>query len=223
MGNIQIQCLQLPLNTIRIIGSSGTLFERKPIKLFIIPSDFVDTLTIDLAIISSSKMAHPNGSYTQVQDMTEQQNLIDRLFWTLNNQLSSHNLARDGVYQANYHVTIHLDTQHGPGLERLVVSWNCDYCQALYHHARYLNAWHNQLYARIRLIDPLGNLPRENRTDLINRLRPPFPPVPLEVLTEAFRTSARNERSPEPENPANAQEPGEEVNGDAYMDIWQPP
>jgi hypothetical protein len=43
-------------------------------------------------------MAHPNDSYTQVQDMTEQQNLIDRLFWTLNSQLSSHNLARDGVY-----------------------------------------------------------------------------------------------------------------------------
>jgi hypothetical protein len=38
-------------------------------------------------------MAHLNGSYTQVQNMTEQQNLLDHLFWTLNNQLSGHNLA----------------------------------------------------------------------------------------------------------------------------------
>jgi hypothetical protein len=119
------------------------------------------------------------------------------------------------VYQANYHVTIHLDTQRGSGLEHLVVNWNRDYCQALYHHTQYLNAWHNQLYARIRLIDPLGYLPRENHTDMINRLHPPFPSVPLEVLTEAFKTSAQNERSPEPDNLANAQAPKEGVNGDA--------
>jgi hypothetical protein len=57
---------------------------------------------------------------------------------------------------------------------------------------------------------------------MINQLCPPFPSVPLEVLTEAFRTSARNKRSQEPDNLANVQEPGEGVNGDAYIDIRQP-
>jgi hypothetical protein len=76
-------------------------------------------------------MASLNGAAVTIQELNAQQNLLDHLLWTLNNQLSNHNREVDGVYQSQYHVSTYLDTQHEPGPERLAIAWYCDYCHAV--------------------------------------------------------------------------------------------
>ena len=163
-------------------------------------------------------MASLNGAPITIQELHAQQNLLDHLLWTLNNQLSNHNRIADGVYQAQYHVSTYLDTQHEPGPERLAIVWQCDYCHAVYTHASYLNARHDELYSRLWSIDSIRYPPRAERTDMINRLRPPFPLVPFDMLVEAYQPPIPTDHSPEPEDPSDSQAQLE-VNGNGHTDL----
>jgi hypothetical protein len=150
-------------------------------------------------------MASLNGAAVTVQELNGQQNLLDHLLWTLNNQLSNHNRKVDGVYQSQYHTSMYLNTQHEPGPERLAIAWHCDYCHAVYTHASYLNARHNELYSHLNSIDPIRHPPRAERTDMINRLRPPFFLVPFDMLVEAYTPPTPANCSPEPEDTPDPQ------------------
>ena len=63
-----------------------------------------------MPLYCQNKMASLNGAAITIQELHAQQNLLDHLLWTLNNQLSNHNCIVDGVYQAQYHVSTYLDT-----------------------------------------------------------------------------------------------------------------
>ena len=128
-------------------------------------------------------MASLNGAAITIQELHAQQDLLDHLLWTLNNQLSNHNHTVDGVYISSPIPCLNIpDTQHEPGPEHLAMVWHCDYCHVVYTHVSYLNARHNELYSHLWSIDSIRYPPRAEQTDLINQLCPPFPLV-LYLLT----------------------------------------
>ena len=142
-------------------------------------------------------MASQNGASISIRELRDQQLLLDQLFHTLNIQLSNHNLEQDGIFWAQYHVTIWFDTTQGPTHEQLVVIWLCDYCWVIYRHAQSFNNQYNDLYRQIRNIDPIGHPLMEDWTFMTNRLQPLFPPVPIELLIEALSIAIQNEEDEE--------------------------
>lgn len=165
-------------------------------------------------------MASQNGAPISIRELKDQQLLLDQLFHILNIQLSNHNLKQEGIFRAQYHVTIRFDTTQGPTHERLVITWLCDYCQVIYRHAQSFNNQYNNLYRWIRNIDPIGHPLMEDRMFMTNWLQPLFPPVPIELLLKALSTATQNEEDEERGAQAPRQEPGN-INGSAYDDIWQ--
>ena len=154
-----------------------------------------------------------------LQDLRNHEALLDDFFDFLQDSLGQHTFGHEYVrYDQNmvpqYHAHVNVLTQ-GPQRGRPLIEWTCPYCRQIYTYARYFNHQRNQvrLECHNREPDYIPNRPGDDKA-MIDPLRPPFSPIPPEVMARVLRALALSQPIqliPTPSSPPTPEEPGEEA------------